>query len=199
MVNVLDKDQVRMAAQYLGCEPAALWAVAQVESSGNGFLPSGKVRILFEGHIFFGLLRNKYGQNMAYQTSERYPNVCYSVWDRSKYVGGEGEYTRLGTAMKIDPDLAMQSASWGTFQLMGFNYRAAGYTTVLAMVVSMRTSENDQLEATTRWLKVNGLDKLLAAKNWTAFARAYNGPGYQLNKYDIKLLEAYNRAKGDWM
>ena len=39
------------AAAALGCVPAAVRAVVEVESKG-GFLPDGRVRILFERHKF---------------------------------------------------------------------------------------------------------------------------------------------------
>ena len=31
----------------------------------------------------------------------------------------------------------------------------------------------------------------LRKKNWAAFAKAYNGPGYAKNQYDTKLAAAY--------
>ena len=45
--------EIVAAAKRLQIEPCALQAVCTVESSGQGFLPSGKPKILFEGHIFW--------------------------------------------------------------------------------------------------------------------------------------------------
>jgi N-acetylmuramidase len=39
------------------------------------------------------------------------------------------------------------------------------------------------------------LRELLPAKDWEKFARAYNGPSYRANKYDIKLQAAYENTK----
>ena len=40
------------AARSLNCEAAAVKAVAAVESAGQGFMPSGKPKILFEAAVF---------------------------------------------------------------------------------------------------------------------------------------------------
>ena len=34
----------------------------------------------------------------------------------------------------------------------------------------------------------------LRERNWAKFARAYNGPGYAQNQYDVKLKQAYEAA-----
>ncbi|MDR2077148.1 MAG: N-acetylmuramidase family protein [Desulfovibrio sp.] len=46
-------DDIASAAATLGLEPCAVKAVVEVESGGSGFLPDGRVKILFEGHVFF--------------------------------------------------------------------------------------------------------------------------------------------------
>lgn len=48
------------AAKELGCEVAAIKAVAEVESRGLGFLPTGEPKILFECHRFFKYTYGKY-------------------------------------------------------------------------------------------------------------------------------------------
>ena len=51
------------------------------------------------------------------------------------------------------------------------------------------------LDAFVNFIKANKLDGTLRAKNWAAFARGYNGPGYAQNAYDKKMAEAYARWK----
>jgi uncharacterized membrane protein YgcG len=43
----------------------------------------------------------------------------------------------------------------------------------------------------------NGLAKFLRDKDWTSFARRYNGPGFKANKYDTKMAAAYKRFAKD--
>ena len=48
----------------------------------------------------------------------------------------------------------------------------------------------------SRWaefLKANGLATLLRKKDWTGFAKRYNGMSYWRNHYDVKLAEQYQR------
>lgn len=33
----------------------------------------------------------------------------------------------------------------------------------------------------------------LKNKDWAAFAKGYNGPEYAVNKYDVKMKDAYER------
>jgi len=104
-------------ATRLDVELAALQAVAEVESSGSGFLPAPdrRPKILFEGHVFHRLTAGRY--------SATHPGISYPQWDRRRYSGSlAGEWKRLDKAAALDPVAAMQSASWGAFQIMGFNY-----------------------------------------------------------------------------
>ena len=50
-----------------------------------------------------------------------------------------------------------------------------------------------QLEAFARFIKFAELRPNLERKDWTGFAKRYNGPGYAQNQYDKKLEEAYRR------
>lgn len=44
-----------------------------------------------------------------------------------------------------------------------------------------------------RFIARAGLADALRARDWPAFARGYNGPGYRRNAYDTKLAKAYAR------
>lgn len=172
-------------AQTLGCEVAAIKAVAEVESAGDAYFSNGKPKILFEAHIFSRLT------NRAFDASN--PNISSRTWNRSLYAGGIAEYGRLEEALKLNVSAALQSASWGRFQIMGFNYQACGYTTVEAFVRDMFSSETKQLDAFVGFIKHNSLDGYLKNKDWANFARGYNGPEYAANRYDVKMREAYEK------
>lgn len=190
-----DKEFFKQLGAALGCEPAALKAVEEVESGGRGgFLPSGRAQILFEGHQFYKRLKESQSEAFAKQVAERFPNICYPKWDKSKYKGGEGEWERLIIARSVDPIIADMCASWGIGQVMGFNYAACNCNSVVEFVDKMCKSKESQLELWFRFLKntpacINALRK----KDWAAFARAYNGPGYKQNNYDTKLAAAYKK------
>ncbi len=55
----------------------------------------------------------------------------------------------------------------------------------------MCNSEDDHLSAFVRFVKLNQLDDELRRRDWTGFARGYNGPAFLKNRYDTKLAAAY--------
>ena len=189
----LSFSDIRKAAELIGVEPCAVQAVVDVESGGSGFLPDGRTKILFEGHVFWKELQKR-GIDPA-PLSSKYPNVIYPKWDRSQYKGGAAEWERLNIAALVNKEAALCSASWGLFQIMGFNHHAAGFDTVQAFVDAQKASEAKQLESFCAFMRSLGLVRYLTAKDWAGFARRYNGPGYAANQYDVKLRRAYERCK----
>lgn len=189
----LTDNRIAEIARENGIHPAALLAVKLVESgTKSGFLSSGRPQILFEGHVFYKYLKaNVKSLNMT-QLCAQYPNIIYPKWDKSKYLGGEREWTRLEKAREINVKYANYAASWGMFQVMGFNYRKCGCESVGEMVKRMEESQEQQLLMTLHFLKNSGLIEPLKKRQWATFAKGYNGPEFAQNKYHIKLQAAYN-------
>lgn len=190
--KALTEDDFRLAARLLDVEPAALKAVKEVESGRyGGFLASGRPVILFEGHIFWSQLKKRNINPEQYVKGNE--DILYPKWDKSHYKSGEAEYTRLERARKIHHDAADASASWGMFQIMGFNYAACGEKSVDGFVDMMSRSELHQLLLSARFIKSGGMLPALQQKNWAEFAKRYNGSAYAQNKYDEKLAAAYKK------
>lgn len=59
----------------------------------------------------------------------------------------------------------------------------------------MKISEGEQLEAFCNFVETNNLDDELRRKDWTNFARGYNGKNYFINKYDAKMANFYDKFK----
>lgn len=190
--RLTDEDFTQIA-ELLGCEPAALKAVQQVETGGRGgFFSLGKPAILFEGHIFWTQLKKRGSNPEDYVKGNE--NILYPKWEKGHYKGGIGEYDRLEQARKINREAADASASWGMFQIMGFNYAACGEESIESFVRSMCESEFKQLLLTANFIKKNSqMLQALQAKDWAVFAKCYNGPAYAQNSYDVKLEAAYQK------
>jgi hypothetical protein len=178
----------RLAAA-LEVQLAALLAVADVESRGSGFLPtSDKPKVLFEGHAFHRLTGGRFDKS--------HPKLSYPRWDRRKYSGSlTGEWERLEAACLLDRAAALQSASWGMFQIMGFNYSYAGFADVEAFVAAHHAGAEQQAGAFVRFISRPPFLSALRRRSWQKFAAAYNGPGYASNRYHEKLEESYARFK----
>lgn len=189
----LTNEDFTQIAELLGCEPAALKAVQQVETGGRGgFFSPGKPAILFEGHIFWTQLKKRGSNPEDYVKGNE--NILYPKWEKGHYKGGIGEYDRLEQARKINREAADASASWGMFQIMGFNYAACGEESIESFVRSMCESEFKQLLLTANFIKKNSqMLQALQARDWAVFAKCYNGPAYAQNSYDVKLEAAYQK------
>lgn len=183
--------QLIAVAHEAGIEPAALKAFAEVESAGKGFLPDGRPKILFEGHIFWRQLRQLNIDPNRYAAQN--PDIVYQTWSKSKYKGGAAEYDRLSRAATINKEAAYKSTSWGMFQIMGFNHGLCGYSSVFVFVDAMYSSELEQLKAAVQLLKSMQLVDALQARNWKLVASRYNGPLFASNKYDVRLEQAYKQ------
>lgn len=193
MAKQITDDQIRQIAKSYGIEFAALKAVIQVEASGQGFLPDGKPKILFEPHIFHRLLTNKNYITIRNRAKAENPRICYFSWGAYPYGKVSEQHDRLAIASKYDRDTALESCSWGLGQVMGFHWQALGYPTLQAFVNAMYKDEAAQVDCMCRFIKVNGLIDELQRKDWTGFARGYNGSGFAKNQYDKKLAAAYRK------
>ncbi len=184
------------AASLLGIDVAIIKSVTEVESSGNGFLPSGRPKILFEGHVFWKELKK-----VGLDPSELQPgneDILYEKWTRKHYVWGVGEYSRLKRAMAIHEIAALKSASWGLFQIMGFNHASCGFDNVYDFVTAMYKSEREHLLAFCNFLISTisygkPLVQYLRDEDWSGFAIGYNGPEFVSNRYDTRLEAAYTK------
>lgn len=214
------KDIIPEATKYQ-IDPAALWAVVLTESSGGGFLndrfprystllpfipkdpEANSIKILFERHILWKRLLSR-GISPA-PLARDHPNLCGPRWERKYYEGGMKEYGRINQVYdwaynnqhdKIESyrKALLESCSWGLFQLMGFNYAAAGFSSVDQMVTEFQRGETVQVEGILKWIKAVGLLDNLQRKDWIGFTRGYNGPG-QIPIYAPRLYSNYLKSR----
>lgn len=183
--KTLEEHDFETAAYLLDCEVAAIKAVAEIESRGNGFLDEGRAKILFEGHIFYKYTKGSY--------QDSHPTICYYPWTKKFYLGGALEYGRLAEAEALNKAAARMSASYGKFQIMGFNFAICGFTTIDEFYDAMQQNEKAHLDAFCEYLKHNRLNNAIREHDWTSFAKGYNGPEYWKNNYDKLLAQAYDK------
>lgn len=187
----LTDDDVSQAALALGCETAALQAVIEVEAGGSGLDSKGRVRALFEPHVFHRMLPAGPLRDQAVAEGLAYPN-----WQPGNYPDADGVWDQIDRACAISEDAALQSVSWGVGQVMGFNWVGSRYDSVQDLVLDMATGEAAQLALMIGFIERAGLAGKLRDRDWPGFARGYNGPGYALNRYEWKLAAAYARHAG---
>ena len=183
---ITDAD-IQAAAEKLGVTPAHIRMVRTVESGGKSFDDRGRPVILFEPHIFHRRTDGKWSPS----------DFSYAAWGARPYPKGyDARWAQMAQAAAKDEEAALESASWGLFQIMGFHWRSLGYSSVVDMVQAMTASEAAHLDAMVRFIKVNGLAAALRkcragdADSCRDFARGYNGGGYARNNYHVKMARA---------
>ncbi|TCD11342.1 N-acetylmuramidase domain-containing protein [Oricola cellulosilytica] len=186
--------EIEGAAREEGLEPAALLAIADVESGGRAFaMINGRKEplIRFEGHYFDRLLDDADRQRARAKglASPRAGAVKNPASQAARW-------KLLGEAMALDRAAALQSVSWGIGQVMGSHWCDLGYGSVDSLAAEARSGVAGQIALMIRFLKKNGLGKLLKARDWAGFARRYNGPQFRRNRYDSRMAAAYARYAG---
>ena len=179
------------AAQALACEPAAVKAVAEVESRGAPFDRQSRPTILYERHVFARCTRPVGRFNASH------PDLSAGKgYGPGGYGNSERQWERLAQAYALDPEAALKAASWGMFQILGENHRECGHATAAEFVRAMTVSQVEHLEAFVRFVASHRLRlQALRTLDWPTFARYYNGPEYAKFSYDRKMAEAYARHR----
>jgi hypothetical protein len=209
-LRFVNDDAFATAAAALSVPESYVRAIAQVETNGDGFLKDGRVKILFERHWFYkdltaalassadarthvagklGIATSSTVTQLMVEMVKQQNNICNP--ERGGYLGNEKEWDRLNLAMDFDVEAGAQSASYGGFQLMGFNFKQCGYPNARSMMIDLAGSESKQFLAVVAFIKANpNLLSAVRAADWAKFAMGYNGSSYKENKYDTKLADA---------
>lgn len=205
-------------------------AIAKVESGGRDAfwrLSSGDgahiPAILYERHYFSDLTGGKYDEahtDISWPSGYRKKSLLgtadkkmrdHKVEAADVYSDYATSYLRLINAYRLNANAALQSCSWGKFQIMGQNFKLCGMRSAEDFVKKMCESESGQIQLLTGFIRKKPLawknpkNKALGkeislwdavkTKNWRAIAFNYNGPGYETYAYHTKLENAYEASR----
>jgi hypothetical protein len=190
--ELLTEDDYVQAAQALGCEVAAIKAVAEVETRESPFDARNRPTILYERHKFAA------ATVPPGKFNDSHPDLsARSGYGPGGYGTKEQQYVKLARAYALDPDAALKAASWGKFQILGSNHKACGHATVAEFVKAMTVSEREHLRAFAHFVAANpAMRQALRNLDWAGFAKRYNGPEYAQYKYDQKMAAAHRKFAG---
>ncbi|EFO32482.1 peptidoglycan binding domain-containing protein [Roseibium sp. TrichSKD4] len=183
------------AALRISCSALVLGAIIQVESGGKAYDSQGRLIILPERHIFYRKLpKGLRGQAMRM-------GLAVKRWSRANYrglgkAGSDARWELMEDFAKVNEEAALQSASYGGPQIMGFNYKVCGYASVTDFVLAFAENNLNQIDAFIRFLERSGLSQDLREADFEAIARRYNGPG-QVKHYAALMRRAYAKLGGD--
>lgn len=185
--TLTDADFEEVAAK-LGVEVAAIKAVVEIEAgkTHQGFVAPGQPIINFDLTMFRRFATRR-GVNLSKYSKS------HSVVFASSRGSQTRAHKRLEAAKTIHPHAAIEGTFWGMFQIGGFNWKKCGASSLDDFVCRMSRSERDQLDMFAEFITNVGLLKPLQQKNWSTFARGYNGPGYARRAYHTRMAQAYAR------
>ncbi len=182
-------------ADSLGVEAAAIKAVVEIEAGRTraGFHDDGHPLVNFDPGLFRRAAARR-GVPLDARSAD-YPQVFAPLNIRRYGSQQAAQRVRLDGAMAIDSVAAIEATFWGMFQIGGFNWKLAGAENHKDFVRRVSRSEYDQLILFANFIRNTGLLKHLRSKNWSAFAKLYNGPGYAARGYHTRMAAAYRRYK----
>lgn len=188
-IQRLTDDDYREVAENLGVEVAAIKAVVDIEAgrTHQGFHAPGLPLVNFDLTMFKRFAGRK-GLNLA-----KFYKSHPTVFNRNGRLTQNVQHERLRAARSIDNTTAIEGTFWGMFQIGGFNWKKCGAADINEFVERMSRSERDQLELFGEFITNTGLLTHLKNKNWTAFARGYNGASYAKRGYHTRLAASYAR------
>jgi len=187
------KGAVERAAAMVPCHPAMIAAFIDVEAGGTGYYANNMLKVLPEPHWLYRLLPT--GQrNKALMLG-----LAIKSWSRSTYrrmfPTAMSRYDYLNdVASRWGKEIAVDTASWGAGQVMGFNAEKCGYGSAVEMYDAFAGSEDEQIIAIVKYLIRSGGRDELQREDCQGLARIYNGSG-QVAIYAPRLEEALKRRK----
>jgi len=182
-------------AKRIGCDVNYLRSILSVESGGQPYDKMGRLIILTEKHVFWRELPK------ALRAKAQRAGLATPKWSRSNYkdLGGTGSdkrWRKLRAMVGINETAGYRSASYGAPQIMGFNHKVCGYSTVQAMVKAFGEAETYQVEGFITYLENNGMGEDLRQRDTRAITRRYNGSG-QVDLYSRRIDDDYRKRTGE--
>jgi hypothetical protein len=168
---------ISACSNIMKVNPAVLTSIFFVEGGGEGFAPDGRLIIRFEPRIFHRII----GQA--------------SDW---KLGGQKEQWENFERACRIDREAAMKSTSYGSSQIMGFNYRLLGYKSPEEMFETFKSDIRYHLLGFFDLLMHSGrMIQAIWDDDFGSFSKWYNGPS-AAETYAKRIEEAirvYNELR----
>jgi hypothetical protein len=155
-------------------EPAIALAIFAVESKRAYDPTTGLVIVRFEPKVF---LRRSSGRLVSSDHSSQL-----------------AEWHAIEAAYAIDPKAALESASYGLPQLMGFNFGVTSHPDARSLLLAFQRSAREQVAGFFGFVAANKLVAAARERRFVDFARRYNGIGKQA-LYGAKMKKYFTVAR----
>jgi hypothetical protein len=176
-------------ARVLRFDLTVIRAILDIESGGRSF-ENGRMIIRFENHIFHdkikelapqleGTFQKHFRYGSPRHTGHAFRQSESAAWNNQHDGGQLEEWQVFSLARNIHETAAMLSISMGSAQVMGFNHRKVGYSTVQQMFFDYshpNLGEYNQLTGFFAYVaNTEGLVDAVRRKDWNQVGILYNG------------------------
>ena len=178
---------ISVISKELGIDVEIALAVICVESGGSGFSSDGKMIIRFENHVFYTYFgaksdedKKKYEEHFTFDSKNRREGHKYRAkksdeW-KTAHNGQASEWEALQIARSLSETNALYSISMGAPQVMGFNYKSIGYSSVNAMFEAFSKDIRYHIMALFDFCTAKSTRvQYLLTGDFLSFAKEYNG------------------------
>lgn len=183
----------RIAEKYR-LDPIGFMACIDVESGGStGTIINGRFEplIRYEGHYFDKLCKASV-REAARKAGVSSPKAGVIKNPDSQ----SNRWLLVQKAAKYDAVAAYESCSYGVGQVMGSHWKDLGFKSIQSFVERARDGFEGQCELMALFIIKNNIGDALNKRDWSRYARVYNGSKYKKNRYDEKLQQAYVKFGG---
>lgn len=178
---------ISVISKELGIDVEIALAVICVESGGSGFSSDGKMIIRFENHVFYTYFgaksdedKKKYDEHFTFDPKNRREGHKYRAkksddW-KTSHNGQLTEWESLEIARSLSETNALYSISMGAPQVMGFNYKIIGYSSVKDMFEAFCKDIRYHIMALFDFCTAKSTRvQYLLTGDFLSFAKEYNG------------------------
>jgi len=187
----------RRVAEESGIEPWKLHGMADIEARRGGFAANGRSISVPELHKFSQFTFRAYDKTHPDLSIEKWIHPSKVKPGHPYRLDNEGRWDILARQAALDFDAAIRAASWGAFQIMGFNYRKLGFDAPMELVRYVYRGERAQLELAVRYLIVDGGFEPLLKNDYVSAAVVQNGPG-KPKEYAAEWREASEKRRKEF-
>ncbi len=197
---------ITVISKELGIDVARALAVICVESGGSAFSSDGRMLIRFENHVFYTYYgaksddkKKSFDEHFTFDESNRRNGHKYRAkksddWSTS-HNGQATEWEALEIARKLGDTEALYSISMGAPQVMGFNYKMIGYSSVQDMFQAFSKDIRYHVMALFDFIAAKSTRvQYLITGDFLSFAKEYNGLAAP-EAYESRLNQYYEIYK----
>ena len=204
--NLLGKT-MQDESERLGVPARSMAALVRLVSSGRAFDIDGRLLISFSPEIFHRFWGKEnleeFGAYFKFEVGHPGAKDLYSPRRNGQFMPfhqvPDQEWRAFNTAEGLNHDAAIKATSMGLGQIMGFNYKLAGFESPSAMFEQMQVSVRAQVSGLVNF--VGAHDQLVTAlknNDYKAFCQVYfnHAEAEVLARRMSRLSEAYRMLTG---